>query len=111
MEEKEQKKLKETLNSLEGAGGMEEEKHIIFHYFDSIHSSKIFWRNGGRETLKSLEGTGGMEEDKIVIYSTILNLFNHSKSVGGMEEEGQKKFDRDSKFSGGSQRNGGRQAC
>ena len=52
-----------------------------------------------------------MEEDKIVIYSTILNLFNHSKSVGGMEEEGQKKFDRDSKFSGGSQRNRGRQAC
>ena len=28
-----------------------------------------------------------------------------------MEEEGQNKFDRDSEFSGGSRRNGGRQVC
>ena len=28
-----------------------------------------------------------------------------------MEEEGQNKFDRDSEFSGGSRRNGGRKVC
>jgi hypothetical protein len=39
---------------------------------------------------------------------TILIYINPPISVGGMEEEGQNKFD--SKFSGGSRRNGGRQA-
>ena len=26
--------------------GMEEDKHVIFYYFDLIQSSKICWRNG-----------------------------------------------------------------
>ena len=39
----------------------------------------------------------------------MLFYINTPKSVGGMEGEGQKKFDRESKFSGGSWRNGGRQ--
>jgi hypothetical protein len=42
-----------------------------------------------------------------MFYYIILFYFNPPKSVGGMEEEGQNKFDRDSKFSGGSRRNGG----
>ena len=37
-----------------------------------------------------------------------LNLHNLLTFHGGMEGEGQNKFDRDSEFSGGSQRNGGR---
>ena len=41
----------------------------------------------------------------------ILFYFNPPKSVGGMEGEEQNKFDKDSKFSTGSQRNGGRQVC
>ena len=41
----------------------------------------------------------------------ILFYFNPPKSVRGMEGEGQNEFDRDSKFSGGSWRNGGRQVC
>ena len=43
-------------------------------------------------------------------YITLLYI-NSQKSVGGMEEQGQNKFDRDSEFSGGSLRNGGRQVC
>ena len=43
-------------------------------------------------------------------YITLLYI-NSQKSVGGMEEQGQNKFDRDSEFSGGSWRNGGRQVC
>ena len=46
-----------------------------------------------------------------MLYFTILIKFNHPKSVGGREEEGQNIFDRDSEISGGSQRNGGRHAC
>ena len=42
---------------------------------------------------------------------TVLFYFNPSKSFGGMEVEGENKFDRDSKFSGGCRRNGGRQVC
>ena len=64
MEGEEQKNLTETLNSLVGARGMEEDK---YYYFVLFKSSKICWRNGGT---------------------------------------GTEKFDRDSKFSGGSQRNG-----
>ena len=71
MEREGQKNLTETLNSLEGAGGTEEDKYVLLHYF----------------------------------------FFNPPKSVGGMEGVGQNEFDRDSKFSGGSQRNGGRQVC
>ena len=41
----------------------------------------------------------------------ILFYFNLPKSVRGMEGEGQNKFYRDSEFSGGSRRNGGRQVC
>ena len=44
-----------------------------------------------------------------MFYYIILFYFNPPKSVGGMEGEGQNKFGRDSKFSGGSRRNGGRQ--
>jgi hypothetical protein len=46
-----------------------------------------------------------------MFYYIILIYFNPSKYVGGMEGEGQNKFDRDSKFSRGSWRNEGRQAC
>ena len=46
-----------------------------------------------------------------MFYYIILFYFNPQKSVGGMEGEGQNKFDRDSKFSGGRRRNGGRQIC
>ena len=59
------------------------------------------------ETLNSQEGAGGTEEDKYVLLHYF--FFNPPKYVGGMEEEGQNKFDRDSEFSGGSRRNGGRQ--
>ena len=41
----------------------------------------------------------------------ILFYFYPPKSLGGMEGEGQNKYDGDSKFSGGSRRNGGRQVC
>ena len=58
------------------------------------------------ETLNSLEEAGGMEEDNYVL-SYFFFHFKSPKSVGGMEGEGQTKFDRDSKFSGGSWRNGG----
>ena len=50
MEGEGQKNLTETLNSLEGAGGMEEEKYALLHYFVLFQSSKICWRNGGRGT-------------------------------------------------------------
>jgi hypothetical protein len=56
--------LKETLNSLRGAGGMEGDKYVLLHYLVLFQSFKICWGNGGR---------------------------------------GSDKFDRDSKFSGGSQ--------
>ena len=46
-----------------------------------------------------------------MFYYIILFYFNPPKSIGGMEGEGQNKFDRDSEFSGGSRRNGGRQVC
>ena len=61
-----------------------------------------------KETLDSLEGAGRMEEDK---YNSkiILIYFNPPKSIGGMEGEGQNKFDRDSEIFEGSRRNGGRQ--
>ena len=42
--------LTETLNSLEGAGGMEEDKYNLLNYFVLFQSSKICWRNGGRGT-------------------------------------------------------------
>ena len=63
--------LTETLNSLKGARGIEEENYVSLHYF----------------------------------------FFNPPKSDSGMEGEGQNKFERDSKFSGGSRRNGERQVC
>ena len=59
------------------------------------------------ETLNSQEGAGGTQEDKYVLLHYF--FFNPPKYVGGMEEEGQNKFDRDSEFSGGSRRKGGRQ--
>ena len=46
-----------------------------------------------------------------MFFYVIFFYFNPPKSVGGMEGEGQNKFDRESKFYGGSQRNGGRQVC
>ena len=46
-----------------------------------------------------------------MFYYIILFYFNPPKSVGGMEREGQNKFGRDSKFSGGSRRNGGIKEC
>jgi hypothetical protein len=42
--------FKETLNSLEGAGGMEGDKYVLLHYFVLFQSSKICWRTGGRGT-------------------------------------------------------------
>ena len=42
--------LTETLNSLKGAGGMEEDKYVFLHYFVLFQSSKICQRNGGRGT-------------------------------------------------------------
>ena len=50
MEGEGQKYLTETLNSLEGAGGMEEDKYVLLPYFVLFQSSKICWRNGGRGT-------------------------------------------------------------
>ena len=47
MEGEEQKNLTETLNSLVGARGMEEDK---YYYFVLFKSSKICWRIGGRGT-------------------------------------------------------------
>ena len=47
MEGEGQKNLTEALNSLEGAGGMEEDK---YYYFVLFKSSKICWRIGGRGT-------------------------------------------------------------
>ena len=44
-----------------------------------------------------------------MFYYIILFYFNPPKSVGGMEREGQNKFGRDSKFSGGSRRKEERQ--
>ena len=46
-----------------------------------------------------------------MFYYIILFYFNPPNFVGGMEEEGQNKFERDSEFSGGSRRNVGRQVC
>jgi hypothetical protein len=46
-----------------------------------------------------------------MFYYIILFYFKSPKSFGGMEGEGQNKFIRDSKFSGGSRRNVGRQVC
>ena len=46
-----------------------------------------------------------------MFYYIILLYINSPISVGGMEGEGQNKFDRDSKFSGGKWRTGGRQVC
>ena len=70
------------------------------------------WRERDRinltETLNSLEGAEEWRK-KSLSYYIILFYFNPPKSVGGMEGEGQNKFDRDSEFSGGSWRNGGRQ--
>jgi hypothetical protein len=48
--ERDRKNLTETLNSLEGAGGMEGDKHVLLHYFVLFQISKIYWRNGGRGT-------------------------------------------------------------
>ena len=65
MEGEEQKNLTETLNSLVGARGMEEDK---YYYFVLFQSSKICRRNGREgqknltETLNSLERARGMEE-------------------------------------------------
>ena len=47
MEGEGQKNLTETLNSPEGAGGMEEDKYDNFVLFQT---SKICWRNGGTGT-------------------------------------------------------------
>ena len=51
MEGEGQKILTETLNYLEGAGGTEEDKYFLLHYF-FFQSSKICQRNGGRGTEK-----------------------------------------------------------
>ena len=42
--------LTETLNSMEGAGGMEEHKYVLIHLFVFFQSSPICRRNGGRGT-------------------------------------------------------------
>ena len=42
--------LTEALNSLEGAGGMEEDMYVNFNCFVLFQSFKIFRRNGGRGT-------------------------------------------------------------
>ena len=66
--------LTETLNSLEGAGGMEGDKYVLLHYFFfiSILQNLLGGMEGEREiklteTLNSLEEAGGMEEDKYVL--------------------------------------------
>ena len=83
--------------------------YIIF--FSILQNMLEEWRKRDRtnltETLNSQEGAGGTEEDKYVLLHYF--FFNPPKSVGGMEGVGQNEFDRDSKFSGGSRRNGGRQ--
>jgi hypothetical protein len=48
--ERDRLNLTETLNSLEGAGGMEGDKFVLLHFFVLFQSSKIFWRNGERGT-------------------------------------------------------------
>ena len=44
MEGEEQKILTKTLNSLEGAGGMEEDKYVLLYYFVLFQSSNFWWR-------------------------------------------------------------------
>ena len=46
-----------------------------------------------------------------MFYHIILFYFKSPKSVGGMEGDERKKIERESKFYGGSQRNGERQVC
>ena len=73
MEREGQKNLTETLNSLEGARGMEEDKFVLFNYFVYFNPQNLLeeWRERDRinltETLNSLEGAGGMEEEKYVL--------------------------------------------
>ena len=70
MEREGQKKLTETLNSLEGAGGTEEDKYVLLNYFVFFNPPKCVGGMEGEgqknltETLNSLEGAGGMEEYK-----------------------------------------------
>ena len=95
-------------------GGRQVSFITLFCFISILQNLSEEWRERDRinltETLNSLEAAGGMEEDMYVYY-IILFYFNPSKSFGGMEVEGENKFDRDSKFSGGCRRNGGRQVC
>ena len=116
MEGERQKNLTATPNFLEGAGGMEEEKYVLLHYFVFFNSPKS---DGGMEgegqknltkTLNSLEGAGGMEEEKYVLLHYFV-LFQSSKICWRNGGRGTETFDRHSQFYGGSRRNGGRQVC
>ena len=113
MEREGQKKLTETLNSLEGAGGTEEDKYVLLNYFVFFNPPKCVGGMEGEgqknltETLNSLEGAGGMEEDKYYYFV----LFLSSEICWRNGERGTEKFNRDSEFFGGSRRNGGRQVC
>ena len=64
--------LTETLNSLKGARGIEEENYVSLHYFffNPPKSDSGMEGEGQKnltETLNSLEGAGGVEEDKYVL--------------------------------------------
>ena len=52
MEGKGRNKFSETLNSPEGARGMEGDRFVLLYYFVLFQISKICWRNGGRGTEK-----------------------------------------------------------
>ena len=81
--ERDRLNLTETLNSLEGAGGIEGDKYVLLHGFVLFQSSKICWRRERdrinlKETLNSLERAGGMECDKYVLLHSFV-LFQSSK--------------------------------
>ena len=84
--------LRETLNSLEGAGGMEEDKKCFMTLFCFISILQILleeWRERDRinlkETLNSLEGARGMEDDKYVFlhYFVLFQSFKICWRNGG----------------------------
>ena len=80
--------LRDTLNSLEGARGMEEDKYIVLHYFFSFNLQKSVGGMEGEgeisftETLNSLEEARGMEEDKYVF-----SLFCFNSILQNLSEE------------------------
>ena len=76
--------LTETLNSLEGAGGMEEDKYVLLHYFVFFNPPKSVggMEGGGQknltDTLNSLEGVVGTEEENNVLLHYFV-IFQTSK--------------------------------